>query len=262
MTNKGRRTVKENIEQNKGPGERSEHDKLELYPVIEHLIIQGLNDTQIAKETGIDRKAVAHIRKQSRPAVRHPVTDMVKRGPESDRVDAEILRLASLGMTYVEIAEQVELSWTTVRVRLTKQYKQYLESQREIAGARQVADMEIMRNQLLEIIIKIDDDEIDMADIDDALANGDYKSLLKKVSDKAKNSQDSKFKAMEILIKLLADERKMFGLDAAANINVNHNVKVDPQTIDLLQRIEKRAVENVVEAEIIDDDDFGMEFAE
>ncbi len=255
MTNKGRKPVRETIEQNKGPGERSLEDQLQLHPVVEQLIIQGLNDSEIARQTGLDRKAVAHLRKKTRPAKRHPVTGGVSRGPESARVDGEILRLSAMGLSYVEIAEQLDVSWSTVRARLTKQYKEYLKGQREIAGARQTADIEMMRVELLEIIIRDDADvEINQDEIMDALSNGEYGDILRKLSAKNKAAIEAKFKAMEVLIKLMDREAKNFGLDAASNVNVNHNVTVNPESIELLQRLKTRhqEIDNTIDAEVID----------
>lgn len=254
--NPARRPARENIEKNKGPGERSVEDQIELHPVIEHLIIQGMTDTQIAKEVGIDRKAVANLRKTARATELHPISGQVRRGAESARVDAEILRLAGMGMSYLDIAQEVNLSYQTVRARMTRQYKEYLADQREIAGARQTADIEMMRNELLEIIIRDNSGEVDQDMIMQALESGDFQSLGKKMSDKAKGELESKFKAMEILIKLMDRESKTFGLDAAANINVNHNI-ILPETIGLLNDLKQREIGNVVEAEIIEDFDLG-----
>ena len=146
--------MRELIEQNKGRGERSKQDQAETRPVIEHLIIAGATDSEIAKQTGLDRKAVAHHRKTSARPVDRDHLGHVQKGPEEDRLQAEILRLRAEGLTYVEIAEEVGLGWTSVRSRLRNEYANYLKEKREEVAGRQAADLEIARMEILEIIIR------------------------------------------------------------------------------------------------------------
>ncbi len=250
-----RKPARENIAP-KGTNNRSEADREEFRPVVEHLIIQNLNDTEIAKITGIDRKAVAHLRKTSaRPAEKNGI-GMVTRGSESDRVTGEILRLKAEGLSYVEIAEEVGLSWTSVRSRLRNAYRDYMIEQRDAVAGRQVADIEVLRNELLEIIIRDDCDiEITVDEIEIALQEGAYGSIIKKVSEKNKAALEAKFKAMEVLLKLMDREAKLYGLDADKTMNVNHNIKVEPQAIELLSRLEKtREIDNTVDAEVVEED--------
>lgn len=256
MTNKGRRPARENIDPN-ATNNRSEADRAEVYPVIEHLLIQNLSDTEIAKITGVDRKAVAHLRKTS---ARKPVMGPqghVQKGQESDRLNGEILRLRAEGLNYVEIAEQVGLSWTSVRARLRVAYKDYMLEMRDAVAGRQVADLEVVRNELLEIIIRADDMELSLEEFEDELAEGNYANLIKKVQDKARTSQDYKFKAMEVLLKLLDREAKLYGLDADKTMNVNHNIKVEPAAIELLGRLENRQIDDTIDGEVVEDWDMG-----
>ncbi len=248
-----RKPARENIDPKPG-NNRSGADREEFRPVVEHLIIQNLNDSEIARITGIDRKAVAHLRKSSaRQAEKHPVTGTVVAGPESDRLTGEILRLKAEGLTYVEIAEEVGLSWTSVRARLRNAYRDYMLEQRDAVAGRQVADIEVMRNDLLEVIIR-ENATTDLNDVMDDLAEGDYASALKKVHDAAIKTQDAKFRAMELMIRLMDREAKLYGLDADKTMNVNHNIKVEPQAIELLNRLEKTQLDNTIEGEIVEED--------
>lgn len=256
--NPGRKRARNNIApMSEAKNNRSPEDREEFIPVVEHLIIQGLNDSEIAREVGIDRKAVAHLRKTARPAKKNPL-GMVQRGIENDRVNYEILRLNAEGLTYVQIAEEVGLSWDTVRSRLRKEFAKALESKREEVAGRQVADMEIMRMELLEIIIRSNDDGFDTESFVEMIHEGEFTAAIKKISEKATKTQDAKFKAMETLLKLLEREAKLFNTDADKTVNINHNIKVEPEAIALLNRIEQRnQIDNVIDAEVITDFEMG-----
>lgn len=254
---KSRKPARENIDPNHGTGARSEEDNAEIRPVIEHLLIANASDTEIARVVGIDRKAVAHLRKSTaRKPLKNAMTGQIQKGQESDRLTGEILRLRAEGLSYVEIADQVGLSWTSVRARLRVAYKDYMLEMRDAVAGRQVADLEVVRNELLEVIIRDhrEDMEAVMEDGEtwDEMDSSGMRRLLEKAYEKGRKNQDTKFRAMEVLLKLMDREAKLYGLDADKNVNVNHNITVNPAAIPLLQRLEQRELDNVVEAEIIE----------
>ncbi len=257
MDHDPRKPLRENL----GPAQtrRPDEERDEIAASVYALLTQGLNDTQIGERLGISRKAVAYYRKKSSGVAKKSPLGMVQRGTENDRVQFEILRLHYEGLTYVEIAEQVGLSWETVRARLRKEMAKGLADKRDEVAGQAFADMQVMRLELLDIIIRSDTDiDIDHDEMIEALSEGKYDTILEKVSNKNKAALEAKFKAMEVLIKLMDREAKQFGTNADQNVNVNHNVKVDPQAIELLGRLEQvQEIDNVVDAEVVDDFNMG-----
>lgn len=257
--NKGRRTARENVSKNPGRGPRPPEDQAEIRPVIEHLLIAGASDTEIARQTGVDRKAVSHLRKTSARPAEKDHFGHVQHGPEDDRVQAEILRLRAEGLTYVQIAEEVGLSWNSVRARLRMAYKSYMETQRDHVAGRQHADIEMMRNELLEVIIRDYREDMEAVLNEDEqwdeLDSSGFRNVLQRAYERGRKNQDSKFKAMEVLIRLMDREAKLFGLDAADQLNVNVSHTIKPEAIGLLTELKARQaqINDVVEAEIVDD---------
>lgn len=249
-----RKPVRENLDE--PSRHRSETDKMEYHPVVHYYIEQtDLSSTEIAKIVGIDRKAVDAMKAKSHREAMMDPTGRVQKGWENDRVNAEIMRLHYEELSYIEIAEQVGLSWQTVRSRLSKEFAKNMEKKREFVAGRQYADLEVLRNELLEVILNTKGDSFDASDAMEMLADGRVADLIEMVEKKAKKSQDARFKAMELLLKTMEREGKLFGVDQN-NLSITHTMKIEPESIELLQRIKKtREIEDVVEAEVVEDFD-------
>lgn len=231
-----------------------------LAPIIYQHITDGLTDTEIARLTGVDRKAVAYYRTKSQRPVRKTSIGHVPGGAEGDRALAEMMRLFGEGLTYLQIAEQLGLSYQTVRAKLSKAYASYLESIKETVAGRQYADIQMMKEELLEIIIRDHAEELkalqDQAEGIDEFDEFSVHSLVEKAFQKGRKNVDTKFKAMEVFLKLMEREAKIFGIDAASQVNVSHTVKVDPSAIPLLARIEEKRAgdDDVLDAEIVEEE--------
>lgn len=246
-----RQSVKENLE-DLGRNNKAVEAQEEFHPLVYHYVENtDLNDSEISRITGIDRRTIGKLKTQSSKPATLDHFGRVRKGAENDRVNSEILRLYGEGLTYLEVAEQVGLSWQSVRARLSKQFSQHMEKKRDDVAGRQYADLEIIRNELLEIIINTDKDSFDSADATEMLADGRVSDLIEMVEKKAKKSQDSRFKAIELLLKTMEREGKLFGVDQNS-VTVNHNIRVEPEAIELMQRLKKREVSDAIEAEVIE----------
>lgn len=242
-----------------GRGRPLKEETEERRPVIEQYIAEGMKDAEIAALVGVDRKAVGYIREHtSRPARKNGIGH-IQPGTEATRADAEIMRLYGEGLTYVQIAEEIGLSYANVRARLTRAYAAYADKIKDTVAGRQYADIQMMKEELLEIIIRDAKEDLealreegDGIDEFDALA---VHALIEKAFQKGRKNIDTKFKAMEVFLKLCEREAKIFGIDAASNVNVSHTVRVEPEAIELLGRLERAraAQSDIIDAEVIDE---------
>lgn len=228
---------------------------------FEALVVLGLNNSEIARRLGVTLKTVRKWRHQSnRPVTRMDQRPQIKK-TDVDRFNAEALRLYSEGLTYVEIAEALGVSYVTVRNRLKVVYKEYAIKMRDEIAGQQFADIQMMKAELLELIVRDHREDLQQIvnegsaiDIDDDAA---IKVLAEKAFNKGRKNVDTKLAAIDRYVKLMEREAKLFGADAAERLDVNVQHTVKPEAIELLQRLEGRAVENAVDAEIIEDFDLG-----
>lgn len=225
------------------------------------LFALGRNNSQIAREIGVTVKTVRKWRAEaSRPEPeRNSVGQIV--GANNDLMTAEMIRMyQSEDKTYVQIAEELGVSYVTVRNRLKNVYAEYAAKMKEELVGKTFADFQVMKEELLAIIIRDASEEIGQAraeleavDPEDTIS---FEAVIEKAYNKGRRNTDTKFKAMEVYIKIAEREAKLFGHDAASQMNINHTVKVEPEAIDLLQRINasRETQPDVIDVEIVSDE--------
>ncbi len=250
-----RKPVRENLKD--FDNNKSHEAQEEFHPVVLYYVTQtDLNDTEISKITGIDRRTIGKLKTQAMKPAQKDHFGRVQKGPENDRVNAEIMRLNAEGLTYLQIAEQVGLSWQSVRSRLSKQFSKAMEQKRDDIAGRQWADMEVLRNEMLEIALSTSGEDFDMNDAMEMLGDGRVEDLLEMVKKKAKSGLDSRFKAVELILKISEREAKLFDIDKNS-VTVNHNIRVDPEAVELMQRLKKREISDTIEGQVVDDEEMG-----
>ncbi len=244
------------------PGRPTKAHTEEMMPILEQYFMEGLNNKQIAKLMGCSADAVANWRKKSvRPphkaVARGDKAPIVRGSAEQDRTQAEILRMYAEGMTYLEIAKEIGLSYATVRARLMKAYKQYAEEQRDHLAGRQLADINVMKEKLLAMMMKpgapsygrrkkSEDGEIE-PEQDNQSDGTEYLHL---------KDADAFTKLVDAMVRVMDREARLFGLDAANKVELSGTIKVDPEAIQLLAKIKEIRHEgsnDVVDAELVPD---------
>lgn len=180
----------------------------------------------------------------------------------------EMIDLLEQGVPMQDIAKSVGVSTATVRKHLNRFYAAHFEKNRSQIAGSQYADIQMIKEELLEFILKDAGDELKQfmaqvqaqdVDLDDQAQRS---QIIEKAFNKGRKSFDTKAKAMEVFLKYLDREAKLSGVDAAANVNVNHRVKIEPQAIELLQRIQQtHEISDAIEGEVVENfDSMGGDF--
>lgn len=239
-----------------GAGRRPAAQTEEMMPVFEQMVVDGFTNKEIAERLGVSIRTITEWRKKVTREPRRNSTGHIV-GTENAKLTADCVRLFSAGLTYLQIAEEVGVSYETVRSRLGKAYATYMESQRDTVAGRQYADLQVLKAELLELILRdhMEDLEAVMSDeLRDPDDDQGWRSLIEKAFNKGRKNTDTKLAAVDRYLKVLDREAKLFGIDQN-NMNITVNHRVDPATITLLQRLEgaQSDPDDIVDADIVDD---------
>lgn len=239
-----------------GAGRRSDAETVDMMPVFEEMVINGHTNKEIAERLGVSVRTITDWRKKVTREPRRNATGHIV-GTENAKLTSDCLRLFSSGLTYLQIAEEVGVSYETVRARLSKAYASFMESQRDSVAGRQYADLQVLKAELLELIIRdhmedlnalANDNDVDIED------EQGMRSLIEKAFNKGRKNSDTKLAAIDRYLRVLEREAKLFGIDQN-NVNVTVNHRVDPATITLLQRLEESQSQpdDIIDGDIVDD---------
>lgn len=234
---------------------------------LEEFARLGWNNRRIAIELGVQPAVVAEYLSAHPDLHKERTAAARAAGPsKTTSKDLEPKQAALLDMVQLfeentpvqEIARQVGLATSTTRKMLNKFYAGHFEKNRSSIAGSQYADIQMMKEEMLEFILKdaghelvqfVKSAEAEGTDLSDSAK---VNQLIEKAFNKGRKSFDTKAKAMEVYLKLLDREAKLSGVDAATNVNVNHRVKVEPQAIELLQRLQQ--TQEIVDGEVVADD--------
>ncbi len=207
---------------------------------MEQCFVDGLADHIIGEKLGVSIVVVKdHRRRTARNARKDGTNHVVNSEVEESRLQGEIIRLYSQGLTYAAISKEVGLNYKSVRARLLASYATFAERERDAMAGRQLADINMTREKLL--------DAITLFDFEKSVEENGYVSS---------RDVEAFSRLVESLNRLMEREAKLFGIDAAQKIDANINI-VAPEAIELLARLKAHqgevstAIDNIVEGEIV-----------